>query len=88
MDKRTLQLRLQRKMAFDLIFVALAIAAIFYFELYTLLGILLPLLLAALRGYTFTLNFRRFRRLSAELKEEQPKSRLYGLYDRQEEDEP
>ncbi|OWR30967.1 hypothetical protein CDO73_10315 [Saccharibacillus sp. O23] len=85
MDKHTLQLRLQRKMAFDLIFVALAIAAVFYFELYTLPGILLPLLLAALRGYTFTLNLRRFRRLSAELKDEQPKSRLY---DRQEEDEP
>ncbi|MEJ8306410.1 hypothetical protein [Saccharibacillus sacchari] len=77
MDKEKLQLRLQRKMMFDLLFVALAIAAIFYFELYTLPGILLPLLLAALRGYTFTLNMRRFRRVSAELKNEQPKSRLY-----------
>ena len=77
MDKEKLQLRLQRKMMFDLLFVALAIVAIFYFELYTLPGILLPLLLAALRGYTFTLNMRRFRRVSAELKNEQPKSRLY-----------
>lgn len=77
MDKEKLQLRLQRKMMFDLLFVALAIAAIFYFRLYTLPGILLPLLLAALRGYTFTLNLRRFRRVSAELKGEQPKSRLY-----------
>lgn len=85
MDKRTIQLRLQRKMAFDLIFVTLAFAAIFYFQLYTLPGILLPLLLAVLRGYTFMLNLRRFRRLSAELKEEQPKSRLY---ERHEEEEP
>ncbi|OWA34212.1 hypothetical protein B9G55_17985 [Saccharibacillus sp. O16] len=84
MDKRTVQLRLQRKMAFDLVFVALAFAAISYFQLYTLPGILLPLLLAALRGYTFWLNLQRFRRLSAELKDERPKSRLYD----HEEEEP
>ncbi|NGZ75031.1 hypothetical protein [Saccharibacillus alkalitolerans] len=77
MDKRKLQLRLQQKMMFDVLFVALAIAAIFFFDLYTLPGILLPLLLAALRGYTFVLNLRRFRRVSAEVKSEQPKSRLY-----------
>ncbi|WP_172251624.1 hypothetical protein [Saccharibacillus deserti] len=82
MDKRKLQLRLQQKMMFDVLFVALAIAAIFYFELYTLPGILLPVLLAALRGYTFVLHMRHFRRLSKELKSEQPKSRLY---DREEE---
>ncbi|CAM3508627.1 MULTISPECIES: hypothetical protein [Saccharibacillus] len=82
MDKRKLQLRLQQKMMFDVLFVALAIASIFYFDLYALPGILLPLLLAALRGYTFVLNLRRFRRLSAELRSEQPKSRLY---DREEE---
>lgn len=82
MDKRKLQLRLQQKMMFDVVFIALAFAAIFYFELYTLPGILLPLLLAALRGYTFVLHIRRFRRLSAELRNEQPKSRLY---DREEE---
>ncbi|WP_172198521.1 hypothetical protein [Saccharibacillus qingshengii] len=82
MDKRKLQLRLQQKMMFDVLFVALAIAAIFYFELYTLPGILLPVLLAALRAYTFVLHMRHFRRLSRDLKDEQPKSRLY---DREEE---
>lgn len=64
MDNRKLQVRLQQKMFFDLVFIVLAVAAIFYFELDTPLGILLPLLLAALRGYTFVMNLRRFRRLS------------------------
>lgn len=81
MDNRKLQMRLQQKMFFDIVFVALAIAAIFYFELYTPLGVLLPLLLAALRTYTFVMNIRRFRRISAEIKEEQPKSRLYQQED-------
>ena len=84
MDNRKLQTRLQQKMFFDIVFVALAIGAIFYFELYTPLGILLPLLLAALRSYTFVMNLRRFRRISAEIREERPKSRLYH---REEDDE-
>ncbi|GGN98368.1 hypothetical protein [Saccharibacillus kuerlensis] len=78
MDKRKKQLRLQQKMIFDVLFVILAIAAIFFFELHTFPAILLPLLLAVLRGYTFFVNLRHFRRLSAEIRSEQrPKSRLY-----------
>ncbi|MCQ4086540.1 hypothetical protein [Saccharibacillus sp. JS10] len=78
MDRRKLQVRLQQKMFFDVVFVILAIVAIFYFDLFTPLGILLPLLLAALRTYTFIMNVRRFRRLSSEIQQDQPKSRLYN----------
>ncbi|MDO3408347.1 hypothetical protein QWJ34_01050 [Saccharibacillus sp. CPCC 101409] len=77
MDNRRKQLRLQQKMMFDVVFIALAIASIFYFRLYSLPGILLPLLLAALRGYTFVVNIRRFRRLSVEIEQEERESRLY-----------